>query len=302
MPLTSADLVALLDLEPAGVDRFVGRSPEMGWARVYGGQAVAQALVAAARTVEGRSPHSLHAYFLLGGDPAEPITVRGRAGSRRPQLHHPPGVAQPARRADFRARRLLPRRRGRARTPNADAALRRRRNRSSIPRRRSPLPRTSAKALAGAVRSHPADRVPPRRSRADTSARRRRDARGRAIGLDPHRRPASRRSHDSHAALAYLSDMTLLDTALVAHGHAIFDGRYPVASLDHALVAAPPLPRRRVAALRPGQPERPRRARADARAAVHPRRRVGGERGARRAGPTDRPKRDLLSKFWAPNL
>ena len=37
------------------------------------------------------------------------------------------------------------------------------------------------------------------------------------------------------AALAYLSDMTLLDTALVAHGHAIFDGRHQVASLDHAL-------------------------------------------------------------------
>jgi acyl-CoA thioesterase-2 len=37
------------------------------------------------------------------------------------------------------------------------------------------------------------------------------------------------------AALAYLSDMTLLDTALVAHGHAIFDGRHQIASLDHAL-------------------------------------------------------------------
>jgi len=37
------------------------------------------------------------------------------------------------------------------------------------------------------------------------------------------------------AALAYLSDMTLLDTALVAHGYAIFDGRHQVASLDHAL-------------------------------------------------------------------
>ena len=56
MPLTSADLVALLDLEPAGVDRFIGRSPDMGWARVYGGQVVAQALVAAVRTVPGGRP------------------------------------------------------------------------------------------------------------------------------------------------------------------------------------------------------------------------------------------------------
>ena len=73
MPMTSADLVALLDLEPAGANRFVGRSPDFGWPRVYGGQVVAQALVAAMRTVPGRSPHSLHAYFLLAGDPVEPI-------------------------------------------------------------------------------------------------------------------------------------------------------------------------------------------------------------------------------------
>ena len=34
---------------------------------------MAQALVAASRTVSARDPHSLHAYFLLGGDPTEPI-------------------------------------------------------------------------------------------------------------------------------------------------------------------------------------------------------------------------------------
>ncbi len=40
---------------------------------MFGGQVLAQALVAAERTVAGRDPHSLHAYFLLGGDPKEPI-------------------------------------------------------------------------------------------------------------------------------------------------------------------------------------------------------------------------------------
>ena len=41
--------------------------------RVFGGQVLGQALVAATRTVEGVLPHSLHAYFLLAGDPKVPI-------------------------------------------------------------------------------------------------------------------------------------------------------------------------------------------------------------------------------------
>jgi len=40
---------------------------------VFGGQVIGQALVAACRTVEDRSPHSMHAYFLLAGDPKVPI-------------------------------------------------------------------------------------------------------------------------------------------------------------------------------------------------------------------------------------
>ncbi len=71
--MTADDLVALFDLAPAGEDQFTGLSPNNGWRRVFGGQVLAQALVAAERTVVGRDPHSLHAYFLLGGDPKAPI-------------------------------------------------------------------------------------------------------------------------------------------------------------------------------------------------------------------------------------
>src|SRR5271165_7166196 len=71
--MTADELVSLFDLESEGEDRFVGHSPQNGWKRVFGGQVLAQALVAAERTVAGRAPHSLHAYFLLGGDPREPI-------------------------------------------------------------------------------------------------------------------------------------------------------------------------------------------------------------------------------------
>lgn len=63
-----AELVALLDLEPSGTDSFVGPRKKGGVGRVFGGQVVAQALVAAERTVEeDRVAHSLHCYFLRGG-------------------------------------------------------------------------------------------------------------------------------------------------------------------------------------------------------------------------------------------
>src|ERR1700726_3346658 len=70
------ELLDILDLEPLEVNLFRGRSPQSRWQRVFGGQVIGQALVAACRTVEDvavRPPHSLHAYFLLGGDPKVPI-------------------------------------------------------------------------------------------------------------------------------------------------------------------------------------------------------------------------------------
>jgi acyl-CoA thioesterase-2 len=68
-----AGLISLLDLEQLEVNLFRGFSPQNRWKRVFGGQVVGQALVAAGRTVEGRLAHSLHCYFLLGGDPKVPI-------------------------------------------------------------------------------------------------------------------------------------------------------------------------------------------------------------------------------------
>lgn len=68
-----AELIDLLDLEPVEVNLFRGRSPQTGLQRVFGGQVAGQALVAAGRTVDTGAVHSLHAYFLRGGDPAAPI-------------------------------------------------------------------------------------------------------------------------------------------------------------------------------------------------------------------------------------
>jgi acyl-CoA thioesterase-2 len=68
------DLLDLLDLERAGEDVFRGRSRCAVVPRVFGGQVAAQALLAAGRTVPADRPaHSLHAYFLRPGDPGTPI-------------------------------------------------------------------------------------------------------------------------------------------------------------------------------------------------------------------------------------
>jgi acyl-CoA thioesterase-2 len=235
MPLTAADLVALLDLEPAGADRFVGRSPDMGWARVYGGQVVAQALTAAARTVPERSPHSLHAYFLLGGDPAEPILFEvervrdGRSFSTRRVTASQRGEPIFVLAVSFQIAEGGPEHQASA--PEApppeqivdpEAAL-------------AAMPESARKRLQTLF-----DRVRPIEFR-PTNMRRYAPLRAgetRAAEQSVWIRIGGRLPDDPMihtAALAYLSDMTLLDTALVAHGHAIFDGSHQVASLDHAL-------------------------------------------------------------------
>lgn len=68
------DLLNMLDLEPLEFNIFRGRNRDIGSGRVFGGQVLAQALVAAQRTVEeNRTAHSLHGYFILPGDLDLPI-------------------------------------------------------------------------------------------------------------------------------------------------------------------------------------------------------------------------------------
>lgn len=66
-------LIELLDVQESHKDNFVGNSNDLGNFRVFGGQVLAQALVAASKTVEDRLAHSLHAYFIRPGDPNESI-------------------------------------------------------------------------------------------------------------------------------------------------------------------------------------------------------------------------------------
>lgn len=79
------ELIGLLSLERIEEDLFRGRSQDLGWGRVFGGQVIGQALSAAMQTVPAeRLVHSLHAYFTLPGDVARPIVyevARIRDGS-----------------------------------------------------------------------------------------------------------------------------------------------------------------------------------------------------------------------------
>ncbi|MGO9546031.1 MAG: acyl-CoA thioesterase II [Rhodomicrobium sp.] len=227
-------LLTILDLEQLEHNLFRGRSPQNGWQRVFGGQVVGQALVAADRTVEdkGRLTHSLHAYFLLAGDPKVPIIYevdRIRDGG------------------SFTTRRVIAIQHGQAifsmavsfhkPEPGFDHQI-------PMPDVPAPEELTSEAELKArllpnlpeAVRSYwerelPIELRPVDLSRFFSPAK-----------AEPKQYmwirtcgplPDDFRLHQ--CALAYASDFSLLDTALIAHGRVLFDPRLMLASLDHAV-------------------------------------------------------------------
>jgi len=229
------DLLTILDIERIEKNMFRGNSPNVGWQRVFGGLVISQALVAASRTVEERSPHSLHGYFLLPGDPAVPIVYeveRVRDG------------------ASFSTRRCVAIQHGRtifvlsASFQVEEAGLE---HHSTMPDVPPPEELPGMEAILGSMGSRIPEGVkryfererPIELRPVDLS----RFSRARPDGLLPATqqfwlRAAGRLPDDPaihRALLAYLSDMTLLDTALVCHGRSVFDGTLQVASLDHAL-------------------------------------------------------------------
>ncbi|MBF6358079.1 acyl-CoA thioesterase II [Nocardia higoensis] len=82
-------LLGLLDLDEAEPDVFIGHHPDKVWSRTFGGQLVAQGIIAAGRTAGERTIHAVNAHFVRGGDPKQPIEYRverhrdGRAFANR---------------------------------------------------------------------------------------------------------------------------------------------------------------------------------------------------------------------------
>jgi acyl-CoA thioesterase-2 len=232
MPSAVDDLLRILDLEPLEHNLYRGRSPQVGWQRVFGGQVIGQALVAACRTVDGRRPHSLHAYFLLPGDPKVPIVYEverlrdGRSFTTRRVKAIQHGRAIFAMSVSFHTEE-----------PGFD-------HQAPMPRVPLPeelpseaevkadvMPRMPDPVRAYYERERPIELRPVEFSRYTTRA-----------PMEPSFNVwirATGRLPDDPAihqcVLAYASDMTLLDSSLIAHGRTVFERSIQAASLDHAL-------------------------------------------------------------------
>lgn len=226
-------LLSTLDLEPMEDNLFRGPRGGEGWQRVFGGQVLGQALVAAARTVDPRRPvHSLHGYFLLAGDPARPIVYdveRIRDGG------------------SFTTRRVKAIQHGRPIFSMSSSFHKEERGFEHqapipdiLPPEELPNPKDVIEQhidkLPASMRTYWSRQQPIEMRVADLSRylTREKKAPTQSIWI----KAAGRLPDDPvvhQAVLAYASDFTLLDTALIAHGKLLFDADVQLASLDHGM-------------------------------------------------------------------
>ncbi|MDG4667083.1 acyl-CoA thioesterase domain-containing protein [Mycobacterium sp. 236(2023)] len=73
MSSSLGDVLATMQLEPVGETSFSGAQLPAPANHILGGHISAQALLAASLTAPGRTPHSVHTYFLRPGDSREPV-------------------------------------------------------------------------------------------------------------------------------------------------------------------------------------------------------------------------------------
>lgn len=226
-------LLSILDLEQLEHNLYRGDSPDVGWQRVFGGQVIGQALVAAQRTIEKpRKVHSLHGYFMRPGDPKVPIIYEvdrirdGRSFATRRVVAIQHGHAIFSMSASFQ----LPEDGLQHYLPMPEVAM--------------PEDLPSEKQLAEQYIDHAPENVRKYWQRERPIELRPTDLTHyiSAKKLEPKQHiwfRATGKLPDNDAVqqsvLAYASDMTLLDTSLFAHGKAVFDPAIQVASLDHAL-------------------------------------------------------------------
>ena len=86
--ISSKELIDLLTLEKKDDQLFIGQNYKTAWGRVFGGQVLGQSLHAAYQTVPNdRIAHSMHGYFILGGDINIPIDYHVDT-SRRKKLYY----------------------------------------------------------------------------------------------------------------------------------------------------------------------------------------------------------------------
>ena len=231
----TAILLDLLDIErlDANLFRGTGRGGETS-RRIFGGQVVAQSLVAASHTVaEDRPCHSLHAYFMRPGDPDQPVifevdrardggsfttrrVVAIQAGRQILNLAASFHVAEPG-----LTHQHAPLEVPAPETLSSREELKEALANASDPARRADILRPSAIEIRPV---DPIDYLDPK----PASDRH-------AAWVRLARDPGPLDDWQDRAVLAYASDMMLLWSALRPHGESGYSGRVMTASLDHAL-------------------------------------------------------------------
>ena len=226
------DLLDILDLEQLDLNLFRGRSPQVGWQRVFGGQVIGQGLVAAVRTVGNRAPHSMHAYFVLPGDPKVPI------------IYHVDRIRDGK---SFTTRRVTARQHGH---PIFSMFVSFHANESGLEHQakmpdvlmpedlpseydvREKLLRTMPDPVRRYYeRERPIELRPVEYDR--YSGKKYPDGRFHLWIRTTAKLPDDLALHQ--CVLAYASDMTLLDACLAPHGRTLFEKDFMATSLDHAL-------------------------------------------------------------------
>jgi acyl-CoA thioesterase II len=226
------DLIKVMTLERLEMNLFRGESRDIGSPQVFGGQVLGQALVAATATVEERTVHSLHAYFLRRGDFNAPIVYEV---DRAMDGKH------------FSSRRVVAIQHGRqifnmsASFQLAETGVE---HQTAIP----VVPPPESLPDAQSYFRNMADKLPPAARRI---LEQKRPFEFRPVQPpDPLRRDKSEplkyvwfRALDKliddealhRCLLAYVSDFHLLDTALKPHGIAMVSPDLVIASIDHAM-------------------------------------------------------------------
>ncbi|MGB5813083.1 MAG: acyl-CoA thioesterase II [Polyangiales bacterium] len=233
MALPIDSLQARLDLERLDDDLYRGTSPIDGRPRIFGGLVAAQSHIAACRTVEGRTAHSLHGYFLREGDTKVPV------------IYHVDRIRDGR---SFATRRVVAKQHGKAifnmsvSFQSSEDGLE---HQEPMPEAPPPLTVPTHKTRLEAYQersSHPAigfllslDRPIERREVDHIDLLEPKPHQGtkrtwfRAAGtLDAD--PAMHQ-----AMLAYASDYGLLGTSFNRHGHSFLTDKLILASLDHAI-------------------------------------------------------------------
>ncbi|MHC5305959.1 acyl-CoA thioesterase II [Bartonella sp. LJL80] len=227
-------LLSILDLEKIDQNMFRGQSGNSRWQRVFGGHVIAQALMAAQHTVsDDRFVHSLHAYFIRPGDPEQPIIYDverlrdGRSFSTRRVVAKQSDVVILSFSASFQIdepgldyQRPMPQGLPQPETLADDHTI----NEAIL-----------AKAPES-VRTYWNMQRPfiIRPTDLEEYLGRQKHSPSQQCWFKLDGDAAGNRRLNS-AVLAYLSDMTLLDTSLLVHGRSVFSDDIQPASLDHSM-------------------------------------------------------------------